>query len=129
MPDDARVEKAKKTGLIGVRLPASDAEKLHKIASKKKSEAAELLRRAAYAIIEYYDANGDVPLEMAVTQRALHPRVLYSAGDVEALAAAEEKAPYSATQRLPTARELIAMLEAAKAASKSGDAKASHKAS
>lgn len=61
---------AEKDVVLGVKMDAETNSAIRRIAAAKKCEAAELMRRAAAAIIAYAEAFGDkaVPLDMAIRQ-------------------------------------------------------------
>lgn len=60
-------------GKIMLRLPAQLAEELRLAASKQRPpvEAAELLRRAAVAIVGCQQRYGEVPMDMELRQRSM----------------------------------------------------------
>ena len=79
-------------GQIMLRLPGEVLRDLRKIADGQKPpvEAAELLRRAAHAIIECHTLHGEVPMDMELSQR----RMLSDSKET-LLVAAEEPRTYN----------------------------------
>lgn len=87
---------AKKDQLLQVKIADPFGLALRTIAEKKTVTPAELLRRAAYAMVRLDAAGGEVPLDMDIVQQ----RVAMPEPDKIFTAVAEEQARYGAERRV-----------------------------